>query len=81
MTVTRETELETENRMLREQVACLERVVGQLSAAAAQNPVYVLYQYASGYWCWPGYQVTSGNLNVSGLHTGRLSPDETAVTP
>jgi hypothetical protein len=70
MTAKREAELETENRMLREQVASLKEITGQLIAvvpvvplAVQPSPVYV--PGYSPYWCWPGYQVTCGNLTAS----------------
>lgn len=58
MTAKREAELETENRMLREQVACLEKIVSQIVLAkTAAQPVYVPNGNAP-YWYWPSYQVT-----------------------
>lgn len=59
MTAKREAELETENRMLREQVASLEKIVERMQypLMQVQQPAYFLPN-GNYYWHWPGYQVT-----------------------
>jgi hypothetical protein len=62
MTAKREAELETENRMLREQVAVLERIIAQvqpvfrldssqLIGCAAPQPLQQWYQWPPVTWC------------------------------
>jgi hypothetical protein len=69
MTAKREAELETENRMLREQVASLEKIIERMQPPVQVNtmpqPYYVPYPY--GYWYYPAVPctVTSGDLTSS----------------
>lgn len=60
MSTKREAELETENRMLREQVAALERIVGQ----AVCHPVPALPLYPSWSPGYPGITWTSGSSST-----------------
>jgi hypothetical protein len=74
MTAKREAELETENRMLREQVASLEKIVGQMAGVQ-----YIPWYVPNGnmpYWyyqpvTWSGVTTSSGD--GSGIGTGTLS--------
>jgi hypothetical protein len=77
MTAKREAELETENRMLREQVASLEKIIAGMQPAFRldSQPVPYYVPYPQPYWYWPGWQVTcaapyavsSGNINLTEL--------------
>lgn len=76
MTAKREAELETENRVLREQVASLERIVEQVS-----RPAVALESVPGAAACpWWGQQYTVpgyGNFTVTLPHqvTSGLAPD------
>jgi hypothetical protein len=75
MTAKREAELEAENRVLREQVASLEKIIAGMQPVfrldSQPTPYYV--PYPQPYWYWNGWQVTcaapytvsSGNLNLN----------------
>jgi hypothetical protein len=74
MTAKREAELETENRMLREQVASLEKIIermqpvirldsSQLIGAAAPQPAW--YWWPNGTWT-TDFTVTCGSGTLTG---------------
>lgn len=68
MTVKREAELETEVRMLREQVAGLERVIAGMQPVFRIDPARLTqgcapYPYLQ-YWYPNTWTVTSGNFSV-----------------
>lgn len=68
MTAKREAELETENRMLREQVASLERIIEGMQHPAYQVTVPVPgcapYPWYLQYWYWSPATWSSGNMTV-----------------
>ena len=64
MTAKREAELETENRMLREQVATLERILGQAVTAPVQAPpAAVPGNY--GWWQYPNTWTSGGQGTIT----------------
>lgn len=64
MTTRREAELETENRMLREQVTDLKAVIEQISRPGVHYPyVYYPSNWAAGY---PWYNTWYGNIQAGG---------------
>lgn len=65
MTAKREAELETENRMLREQVADLKAVIEQISRPP-QVPYY--WPYTTGWASGGGFTWTSNTDGTSGIH-------------
>lgn len=72
MTAKREAELETEVRMLREQVASLERVIAGMQPVIRLDPGYYVapaaqQQWPQQWWTWPavwcGTDVISGSIS------------------
>jgi hypothetical protein len=66
MTAKRETELETENRMLREQVTSLEKIIAGMQPVIKLDPVPGCAGYPHwNYWYPSTWQVISGPVNCN----------------
>lgn len=76
MTDKREAELETENRMLREQVASLEKIIEQISRPAVTTQWWTT-PGAAGYPYYGQYWITSGAVAAPG--TTAMAPSGTVT--
>lgn len=77
MTAKRETELETENRMLREQVASLEKIIEQMSRPGHVTQ-WTTTPAAGGYpWYYTG---TQWYANVPAVSNGTMTFPSSTIT-
>jgi hypothetical protein len=75
MTEKREAELETENRMLREQVASLEKIIEQISRPA----VITQWQTIPGAAAWPYYGQTWYSPTITAVPGTAVQPTSTVT--